>query len=143
MYHLTDRKNDVVGTEALPGAEEFTGTVLCYYLIYRLETPVLLEFQGENTGSIIMFDDVAIKLLKMMGQSGSTEGAIREPDVPDALSDLKQALANMPASNDDRENTPADDDNEPVVSLHTRASPLIDMLEQCVSKGGYLMWKPQ
>ena len=43
---------------------------------------MLIEFQGEHTGSIVMFGNIATSLLKMMGQSGKTEGAVRAEDVP-------------------------------------------------------------
>ena len=40
---------------------------------------MLIEINGEHTGSVVMFGTVAVQLLKMMGQSGNTEGAIRAP----------------------------------------------------------------
>lgn len=100
---------------------------------------MLLEIQGENTGSFIMFGDIATQLLKMMGQSGQPEGAIREADVPAALAKLKSALDNLPA-----EQQVGDDDSETQqVSLRTRAKPMLDLLEQSAEKGGFVMWKPQ
>lgn len=97
---------------------------------------MLIEIQGERTGSIVMFGSVATSLLKMMGQSGQKEGALREDDVPNALNNLRAALKSTP----DNSNTEEDDES---VGLHTRAVPLIKLLEECVEKGGYLMWKPQ
>ena len=100
---------------------------------------MLIEIQGEKTGSFMMFGDIAVKLLKMMGQSGQTEGAIREQDVPDALTSLRSALEKLPV-----ESSSADDDDEShTVGLHTRAKPLLDLLEESAKKGGYVMWKPQ
>ncbi len=101
---------------------------------------MLIEIQGERTGSIVMFGNVASTLLKMMGQSGQPEGAIREEDVPDALAHLNQALESVPDDTNDDKNADADDDS---VRIKTRAVPLIKLLEECVEKGGYLMWKPQ
>lgn len=101
---------------------------------------MLLEIQGENTGSFTMFGDVATQLLKMMGQSGQSEGAIREADVPAALQNLRNALGKLPDQNDSTED---DDEGTQTVSLHTRAKPLVDLLEESVEKGGYVMWKPQ
>lgn len=98
---------------------------------------MLIEIQGENTGSIVMFGNVATTLLKMMGQSGEPEGAIRQEDIPDALGKLNKALQNVPDESSDAN----EEDNN--VGLKTRAVPLINMLEECVAKGGYLMWKPQ
>lgn len=101
---------------------------------------MLLEIQGENTGSFMMFSDVAKQLLKMMGQSGSDEGAIREEDVPAALDNLRNALEKLPVQ---MHNDSDDDEGEQSVGLHTRAKPLVDLLEESVQKGGYVMWKPQ
>jgi len=97
---------------------------------------MLLEFKGERTGTVMMFGTIAKQLLKMMGQSGNDEGAMKAPDVPAALQKLKDALNAMPAQDSDE-----DDDNE--VSIHTRAVPLIDLLEECIREDSYLMWKPQ
>jgi len=99
---------------------------------------MLIEISGERTGSIVMFGNAAKSLLKMMGQSGQPEGALREEDVSGALESLHAALKTMP--DDSATNSDEDDDH---VSLRTRAVPLIKLLEECVEKGGYLMWKPQ
>lgn len=99
---------------------------------------MLLEFSGERTGSITMFGDIAVTLLKMMGQSGQTEGAIREDDVPAALKSLSIALSDLPSATKNSD----DDDSESKVSLSTRANPLVQLLEETISKGGYVMWKP-
>ncbi len=98
---------------------------------------MLIEFSSESTGNVIMFGKVATQLLKMMGQSGNNEGAIREADVPEALNKLKSALAALPAAESDQD----DDDNE--ISMQTRAVPLIDLLEESAAAGSYVMWKPQ
>lgn len=101
---------------------------------------MLIEIQGERTGSIVMFGNVASTLLKMMGQSGQQEGALREEDVPAALNNLNKALQAVPDEANDDKSADTDDDS---VGIKTRAVPLIKILEECVEKGGYLMWKPQ
>ena len=100
---------------------------------------MLIEFSSESTGNVIMFGKVATQLLKMMGQSGNSEGAIRESDVPQALEKLKAALDSLPTAESNQE----DDDNDNEVSLQTRAVPLIDLLEESAASGSYVMWKPQ
>ena len=100
---------------------------------------MLIEISGEHTGSVVMFGSVATQLLKMMGQSGNNEGAIREPDVPQALSKLKEALAAVPVA----DKKPQDEEDNNEVSINTRAKPLIDLLENSITEGGYVMWKPQ
>jgi len=104
---------------------------------------MIIEIQGEKTGGLLMFGDIAVKLLKMMGQSGQTEGAIRAEDVPSALSSLRSALDQLPAEANP-EASPDDGENETqAVGLHTRAKPLLDLLTQSAEDGGYVMWKPQ
>lgn len=98
---------------------------------------MLIEFRGERTGAVMMFGTVAKQLLKMMGQSGNNEGAIRAPDVPNALQKLNDALESMP----DQNTEDADGENE--ISIHTRAKPLIDLLNECIADEGYMMWKPK
>ena len=100
---------------------------------------MLIEISGEHTGSVVMFGTVAVQLLKMMGQSGNTEGAIRAPDVPAALQNLVEALEQTPADNQTNE----DEEGDTHVSLHTRAKPLIDLLQECVTDKGYVMWQPK
>lgn len=97
---------------------------------------MLIEFEGENTGSITMFGEAATRLLKMMGQSGQPEGAIREEDIPAALNKLKEALGHLQEPEAEE-----DEDGELPVSITTRATPLIDLLESGIEKGGYMMWK--
>lgn len=101
---------------------------------------MIIEIQGEGTGGIIMFGKVASTLLKMMGQSGQPEGAVRKEDVAGALSKLNEALDSIP--DDEGEAKIADDDDDSV-GIKTRALPLVKLLEECVEKGSYVMWKPQ
>lgn len=101
---------------------------------------MLIEFRGENTGSVVMFGNIAVQLLKMMGMSGNTEGAIQQPDVPGAIKTLNASLSSMPAEQHKQND---DDDGDAPIGLSTRAKPLLDLLEEAVTKGGYVMWKPQ
>lgn len=97
---------------------------------------MLVKFDSE-AGQILMFGDVAVALLKMMGQSGGVPGAIRAPDIPAALEQLKhnvEAQAHHPRARRD------DEKEEPDVSLRQRAVPLIDLLARAASQGKNVMW---
>jgi hypothetical protein len=97
---------------------------------------MLVKFDSE-AGQILMFGDVAVALLKMMGQSGVVPGAILAADIPPALAQLRQnveAQAQHPRARKD------DEREEPDVSLRQRAVPLIDLLERAAKQGRNVMW---
>ena len=61
---------------------------------------MLVTFRTSAYANITMFGDVAVRLLKMMGHSGTVPSAIRADDVPAALERLKAALAADKAEDD-------------------------------------------
>jgi len=97
---------------------------------------MLVKFDSE-AGQILMFGDVAVSLLKMMGQSGVVPGAILSRDIPPALERLKQSVAAQAEHPRARKN---DETEEPDVSLRQRAVPLVDLLERAARKGANVMW---
>lgn len=102
---------------------------------------MLIKFESEHAGSFVMLSDVAVPLLKMMGMSGNTEGAVSEQNLATALTTLESSLqkANKPANGPDDD----DDENDAPVGLSTRASPLLDLLRKEKHEGGYVMWRPE
>ena len=102
---------------------------------------MLIRFKGENTGSFIMFGDIAKQLLRMMGTSGNDEGALREEDVPAALARLEAAIEPYQGATAAEDEEQADD-GAAGVGLATRAVPLLDLLREAKQKGGYVMWQP-
>src|SRR5690606_27882768 len=57
------------------------------------ERDMLVTFKTKAYANITMFGDVAVKLLRMMGHSGTVPSAILADDVPAALERLKAAIA--------------------------------------------------
>ena len=53
---------------------------------------MLVTFSTKSYSNIMMFDDIATRLLHMMGNSAAIPGAIVADDVPEALQKLKGAL---------------------------------------------------
>jgi hypothetical protein len=100
---------------------------------------MLVRFRSD-VGDIIMFGEVAVALLRMMGQSGSVPGAILAADIPAALALLQGAItANQAAPTRSRER----DDGEPPVSLRQRAFPLIDLLDRAARKDADVIWEEE
>ena len=102
---------------------------------------MLIQFRS-NAGNITMFGEVAIKLLKMMGHSGTVPSAILARDIPEALERLKRGVSEAPPEPPPQ--TEDDDpDREEPVSLRLRAHPLIELLERCARNGYDVMWDRQ
>jgi hypothetical protein len=100
---------------------------------------MLVRFDSK-VGTITMFGDVAKKLLRAMGQSGSVPGAILAPDIPAAVERLRGSISTEPkqpaARNDDQ-------DSEPMVNLSQRAFPLIELLERAARERTEVMWEEE
>lgn len=99
---------------------------------------MLVTFTCSAYADITMFGDVAVRLIKMMGHSGTIPSAIVAEDVAAALGRLKLALdAASPA-----EETASTQNNEgeQAVSLRHRAMPLIDLLTAAAAKQVNVMW---
>ncbi len=87
-----------------------------------------------------MFGDVAIKLLTLMGHSGTVPSAIGPEDIPKALRRLKKAIGEEEAATPEEDGIENDDPEEEFVSLRNRALPLIQLLEAAEKEQVAVMW---
>jgi len=99
---------------------------------------VLVRFDSK-AGTLTTFGDVAVKLLKVMGQSGAVPGAILAQDIPAAVERLRRAIAQEPPARPQKNA----DDNEPPVNLAQRAFPVIDLLERAAKIGADVIWEEE
>lgn len=101
---------------------------------------MLVTFTTDDYGDVIMFGDLALAMLDMMGHSPTVPGAILAADVPAALGRLRAAIAatkdTPPVVDEDEEAT-----GEPAVSLSNRALPLISLLAAAAKSNSRVMWK--
>ena len=99
---------------------------------------MLITFKTRAYANITMFGDVGRQMLGMMAFGTSVPGAINAEDVPQALENLEQALDKLPEQVE-----PAGDaeDDQPAVSLHTRAVPLVELLQAAVADETYVRWE--
>ncbi|MBK8185151.1 MAG: DUF1840 domain-containing protein [Candidatus Competibacteraceae bacterium] len=107
---------------------------------------MLVTFRTKAYSDIMMFGDVAVELLKLMGHSGTVPGALLARDVPAALDQLKSALAaqkrvapSKPAPSK-KEEAEEEKEKEPPVDLSLRAVPLIELLEAAAAAKADVMW---
>ncbi|OAI13912.1 hypothetical protein A1359_11650 [Methylomonas lenta] len=96
---------------------------------------MLVTFTTDAYADTIMFGDVALAMLKMMGHSETVPGAILAADIPEVLNRLKAAI-------DAKKDLPtAKVMDESGVSLAHRALPLIDLLTAAAKAEVDVMWK--
>ncbi len=99
---------------------------------------MLITFKTKSYANIMMFGDVAQKLLKMMDYGVSVPGGIIAEDLPQALSNLQRELESVadvvePAGDAEKD--------QPAVSLHTRALPLIELLQSAIADQNNVRWE--
>ena len=99
---------------------------------------MLITFKTSAYASITMFGDVGKQMLRMMAFGDGVPGAINADDVPQALKNLQTALAAMP---EQVEPAGEADDDQPAVSLNTRAVPLIELLQAAIADETYVRWE--
>ena len=99
---------------------------------------MLITFKTKAYANITMFGDVGRRMLEMMDFGTSMPGAISAEDVPRALANLNNALALIP-----QQDAPAVqvDEDQPTVSLHTRAVPLLELLRAAIADDTYVSWE--
>jgi hypothetical protein len=100
---------------------------------------MLVRFKSD-VGGFTMFGDVAVKLLRMTGHSGTVPGAIPAAEVPAALERLRAALEGAPGADDSGAGND-DAEREPPVTLRQRAWPLQELLQEAAREQCGLMWE--
>jgi hypothetical protein len=93
-----------------------------------------------------MFGDIALVLLRLMGNSGKVPGALMPEDIPEALANLKAAVAANPERplNPRPLNSTQDTGRGAEgasVSLAHRAMPLIHLLETALARSEHVIWE--
>lgn len=110
---------------------------------------MLVTFRTRAHANITMFGDVAIRLLELMGHSGTVPSALAADDVPRALRRLREAVESQ---NDHgpgldigekrigEEKDAGDKSDHVGVSLKHRAFPLIELLETAAREKAFVTW---
>ncbi len=108
---------------------------------------MIIVFRSKAAGDVIMFGDVAEKLLAIMGKEAGGQGIISVEQLPGAMAALAAAVA---ADKEERRDlapedlpqyeTAADGKKRPWVSLAQRATPLLELLQWSVKKRVPVTW---
>ncbi len=108
---------------------------------------MIVTFQSKAAGDVIMFGDVAERLMLIMGKDKDAKGIITVEQLPDAIARLRTAIAEDKAARagkgdeDLPESEPAPGGSKRAfVSLAQRATPLLDLLEWAQKKQKPVVW---
>ena len=97
---------------------------------------MLVKFDSNVAGEMLMFADVARRLLTVAGKECTARGVITREQIP-AIIERLRAVASA-----DRATPAADDEDPNVVSLGRRAQPFIELLELTARRDdGFILWE--
>jgi len=102
---------------------------------------MLVTFSCPAYANVTMFGDDAVRLLKLMGHSGTVPGALLAADLEAALERLEAAVeADKQSPEPEPEASSEREDGEPAVRLSHRALPMIELLKAATKANCDVMW---
>jgi hypothetical protein len=106
---------------------------------------MIITFKSPAAGDVIMFGDIARRMIELMGKDVTDKGIVTVEQLPDALARLRAAVAADKASragrNEDEDDERGNGRNAaPPVSLTQRATPLIELLEWSLKRQKPVTW---
>lgn len=112
---------------------------------------MIVTFKSAAAGDVIMFGDVAQRMLQLMGKEPADKGIVTVEQLPDAIARLRAAVAEDKArmaaiAEEERpQSEPArnggnGENTRPFVSLYQRAAPLLELLEWALKKQKPVLW---
>lgn len=107
---------------------------------------MLVVFTNKSGGTVDMFEKAAFELIKLMGRREAVPSAISAEDLPEALATLKAALVEISQAEKEAEQEIEDDEDEDKpqpIGMSARAFPLVELIEQTIKDGSFLMWDYQ
>ena len=111
---------------------------------------MIVTFQSPASGDVIMFGDVAKRMMKLMGKDVTDKGIVTVEQLPDAIARLKAAIEedkrqragkrdeDLPQTEPDRSG--GAQSSRPFVTLTQRAVPLLELLEWSLKKNKPVVW---
>ena len=108
---------------------------------------MIITFQSQAAGDVMMFGDVAKKLMELMGKDPAERGIVTVEQLPEAIARLKDAVTADKARHAGlrEEDLPGFEETpegakRAYVSLARRAIPLIELLEWSLKKKVPVVW---
>ena len=105
----------------------------------------MIVFRSDAAADIMMFDDVARRMMDIMGREFSTRGILTVEQLPEAIARLRAAIADGRARHAGEYDQPETEavhggGQRAYVGLGQRAVPLVEMFEYSLKAGKPVMW---
>jgi len=100
---------------------------------------MLVTFSCPAYADITMFGEAAVRLLNLMGHSGTVPSALLAENVQAALERMEAAVEADKQLSQPKESAEGEND-EPAVTLSHRALPLIELLKAAAKAECNVMW---
>ena len=112
---------------------------------------MIVTFQSPASGDVIMFGDVAQRMMKIMGKDVTDKGIVTVEQLPGAIAQLKAAIEEdkQQRAGLQEEDLPRTEpaatsghgqSSRPFVTLTQRAVPLLELLEWSLKKKKPVVW---
>ncbi|MCK9388188.1 MAG: DUF1840 domain-containing protein [Sulfuritalea sp.] len=112
---------------------------------------MIVTFQSPASGDVIMFGDVAKRMMEIMGKDASDKGIVTVEQLPAAIARLKAAIEEdkQQRAGLQEEDLPQTEkvggdgtaqNSRPFVTLAQRAVPLLELLEWSLKKKKPVVW---
>lgn len=102
---------------------------------------MLVTFKSGACADVMMFGDVAKQLMDIVGKEFGAKGVITVEQMPQAIAQLKQALAeDRRLRQGEARGDDYDDERRERVSIGQRALPLIELLECSLREDRAVTW---
>ena len=109
---------------------------------------MLITFQSQAAGDVMMFSNVAMQMLRIIGKEPADKGIITVTQLPAAIAALKDAITADKAvfterspSGKEKFDTKPDDGQDQFVSASQRAQPLIELFEWSLQDAKPVLWE--
>lgn len=108
---------------------------------------MMITFQSQAAGDVMMFGDVAKQMLKIIGKEPADAGIVTVAQLPAAIAALKDAIAadraggtEHSASGQAKNETEPDAGEDLFVSSSQRAQPLLELFEWSLKAEKPVLW---
>ena len=109
---------------------------------------MLITFRSQAAADVMMFGDVAMQMLRIIGKDPANRGIVTAVQLPAAIAALRHVIATdttaqtkQPAHGQVATETEPDDSPDLVVSTSQRAQPLLELFEWSLKADKPVIWE--